>query len=69
MNGQWLGKALVTITDTIDYLCMLNLDLKDESYEGRVLLFYLPFQKVSQHPFALWLRRLLQIQQLHPPIV
>ncbi len=47
MNGQWMGNASATTTDTTNYLCMLNLDLKDESYEGRVLLFYLPFQKVS----------------------
>ncbi len=47
MNGQWLGNASATTTDTTNYLCMLNLDLKDESYEGRVLLFYLPFQRVS----------------------
>jgi len=47
MNGQWMGNASATTTDTTNYLCMLNLDLKDESYEGRVLLFYLPFKKVS----------------------
>ena len=47
MNGQWWGNALVTTKDTTDYLCILNLDLKGESYEGRILLFYLPFLKVS----------------------
>lgn len=45
MNGQWLGNALVTTTNTPAYLCILNLDIKGESYEGRILLFYLPFQK------------------------
>ncbi|HHT9112266.1 MAG: FRG domain-containing protein [Planctomycetes bacterium] len=48
MNGQWMGNASATTTDTTNYLCMLNLDLKDESYEGKVLLFYLPFRKVSR---------------------
>ena len=46
MNGQWMGDAAAT-TDTTNYLRMLNLDLKGEFYEGRVMLFYVPFYKVS----------------------
>ncbi len=29
MNGQRLGNASATTTDTTNYLCVLNLDLKD----------------------------------------
>lgn len=44
MNGQWMGNSDVASTN---YLSMLNLDLKGEFYEGRVMLFYLPFYKNS----------------------
>lgn len=43
MNGQWIGDSLGTISG----LVMLNLDLKAESYEGRITLLNDALDRVS----------------------
>lgn len=43
MNGQWMGQS----SGTISGLVILNLDLKDESYEGRITLLNADATKVS----------------------